>query len=140
MNPRSVLQALSLAWVAVVGCADRPDPGASRSVSASGLPSASAAAAPSGLTRVTDASLVCMMNDQFMGTPQIPTEVAGKTYYGCCAMCKERLTNNATARTGTDPVTKKSVDKASAVLAKQDSGKMLYFESEETLAAYRPGG
>src|SRR5690606_36465661 len=37
---------------------------------------------PTGYDRVADPSLVCMVNDQFMGTPQIPIAVAGRTYYG----------------------------------------------------------
>jgi YHS domain-containing protein len=51
-------------------------------------------------------------------------------------MCKERLTKDVEARTAVDPVTGKKVDKATAVIAAQADGKVLYFESEKTLAQY----
>lgn len=92
---------------------------------------------PTGpVTRVANANTVCMMNDQDMGSVQIPVEVEGRTYYGCCDMCKQRLNSDPKARQGTDPVTKKPVDKASAVLAKTAEGRVLYFENEDNLATY----
>lgn len=96
------------------------------------------AAVENGLTRVTDASQVCMVTNQFMGTAQIPVEVEGKTYFGCCEMCKGRLANEPATRQATDPVTGEPVDKASAVIAKQADGKLLYFASADTFARYRP--
>lgn len=77
-----------------------------------------------------------MVNDQYMGREQIPVSVGEKTYYGCCAGCKDKLQNNVSARTAADPVTGKAVDKASAVIARNDDGKVFYFESEETLGRY----
>jgi YHS domain-containing protein len=91
----------------------------------------------SALTEITDPSQVCMVNNQYMGRPQIPTTVEGKTYYGCCPMCKGRLEKEASARTAKDPVSGREVDKAVAVIGKQESGDVLYFESRQTLAAYR---
>lgn len=88
------------------------------------------------LTRVTDPSTVCMVNDQHMGNAQIPVQVDGKTYYGCCKMCESRLNSDAQVRLSHDPVNNHEVDKATAVIAKDASGKVLYFESEETLGAY----
>ena len=108
------------------------------------LPPGAAASAPpsrpataAAVQVVTDSSTVCMMNDRVMGQPQIPVVVEGKTYYGCCAMCKERLTNDASARTASDPVTGRSVDKAKAVIARRPDGTVLYFESKETFRRYR---
>lgn len=89
-----------------------------------------------GLTRVTDASQVCMMNDQFMGKPQIPVEVDGRTYYGCCAMCKERLHKEPATRTARDPASGDEVDKATALLVQDAKGKILYFASEDSLQKY----
>ncbi|HKO48890.1 MAG TPA: hypothetical protein VJV79_14255 [Polyangiaceae bacterium] len=94
------------------------------------------AAATSSLTRVTDPSLVCNINNRFMGSPQIPVPVAGKTYYGCCAGCKAKLESDPGARTAVDPVTQKAVDKAQAVLGQTNTGVVLYFESEQTFASY----
>jgi YHS domain-containing protein len=99
-----------------------------------GAPSPSTA--PAALTRVTDPSLVCMVNDQFMGKPQIPVDVGGKTYFGCCPMCKEKLEQQAAARTGTDLVTGEPVDKATAVIAQNADGSVLYFASETNFKAY----
>jgi YHS domain-containing protein len=79
---------------------------------------------------------VCMVNDQVFERDQIPVAVDGKTYYGCCAMCKERLSKDAEARTGVDPLTQKKVDKATAVIAAREDGSVLYFESEKTYAEY----
>ena len=72
------------------------------------LPAPPPAHAPApAVVKVADRSLVCMVNDQDMGKTQIPVVVEGKTYYGCCAMCKERLAKDANARTGVDPVSGK---------------------------------
>lgn len=78
-----------------------------------------------------------MVNDQFMGRPQIPVEVDGKTYFGCCPMCKDRLANDPSFRVATDPVSGNSVDKATAVLAKRPDGEIVYFESRATFDRYR---
>jgi YHS domain-containing protein len=82
---------------------------------------------------------VCMVNNQVFEKDQIPVAVAGKTYYGCCEMCKERLAKDAAARTAVDPVTGKPVDKATAVIAAMPDGKVLYFESQETFEKYSGG-
>lgn len=104
--------------------------------SASAAPPSSATL-PAGLTRVTDTSQVCMVNDQYMGKPQIPVEVEGRTYFGCCAMCKDRLNNDPSSRMAQDPVSGESVDKSRAVIAQDSSGKVMYFSSEDTLSRYR---
>lgn len=78
-----------------------------------------------------------MVTNQFMGTAQIPVEVEGTTYFGCCEMCKARLANEPQTRTAKDPVTGESVDKAKAVIGREPSGKVHYFASAENLARYR---
>jgi YHS domain-containing protein len=90
------------------------------------------------VTRIEDASLVCMVNDTYMGRAQIPVAVGGKTYFGCCDACKGRLETESQVRTATDPVTGVPVDKATAVLAQDANGKVLYFASVDTLNRYRP--
>ena len=92
---------------------------------------------PAGFERVADPSQVCMVNDQYMGKPQIPIAVDGRTYYGCCPMCKDRLANQPESRIGRDPVTGNSVDKAVALMVKDASGKILYFENEDSLRRYK---
>ncbi|HEU0031723.1 MAG TPA: hypothetical protein VFQ53_13890 [Kofleriaceae bacterium] len=116
--------------VALAGACHREPSAASQS-------SESSIVLPAGMSRVSDPSLVCMVNDQFMGRPQIPVPVAGKTYYGCCAMCQARLGNEPATRTAQDPVTGEAVDKASAVIVQDASGKVMYFASEDTLRRFR---
>ncbi len=81
--------------------------------------------------------LVCMVNNAYMGKPQIPVPVNGKTYYGCCEMCVGALNNNETARTATDPFSGKLIDKTEAyiVLIKKE-GDVAYFESKENYENY----
>ena len=91
---------------------------------------------PNGPLTKVDPKTVCMVNEMAMGKEQIPVEVEGKTYYGCCEMCKKALAENAEKRAATDPVTGKKVDKATAVIAAQEDGRVFYFESNETLAKH----
>ena len=74
-----------------------------------------------------------------MGRPQIPVDVAGKTYFGCCPACKDRLGNDAAIRQAVDPATKSPVDKATAVIAQRSDGSVLYFASQETFTRYQRG-
>lgn len=80
---------------------------------------------------------VCMVNDTYFPKPQIPVAIGSKTYFGCCEMCKGRLTSDASVRVATDPVSGRPVDKAEAVIGALASGKVFYFESERTLAEYQ---
>ena len=91
---------------------------------------------PFGPLEKVETKTVCMVNEQAMGKDQIAVEVDGKTYYGCCEMCKKTLATNAEKRVAVDPVTGKQVDKAKAVIAAQKDGRVWYFESDETLAKY----
>jgi len=63
--------------------------------------------------------------------------VEGKTYFGCCEMCKGRLAQDPSTRSAKDPVSGELVDKASAVIAKKPNGDVLYFKSRETFERYR---
>ena len=80
---------------------------------------------------------VCMVTDRVMGRPQIPVEVDGKVYYGCCQGCKRRLKNDVNLRFATDPLTGRRVDKAKAVIIEGTRGEALYFESIDTAMRYR---
>lgn len=81
-------------------------------------------------------SQVCMVNDRFMSVEQIPVQVEGKTYYGCCPNCKETLRKKVAVRWALDPWTKKKVDKATAVIVSLAGGAVQYFESEKSLKKY----
>jgi YHS domain-containing protein len=76
---------------------------------------------------------VCMVNDRFMGVKQIPIDVDGTTYYGCCQGCVEKLQKNIDdVRFGNNPLNKTKVDKASAVIVQDKSnGSVFYFASKE---------
>lgn len=91
---------------------------------------------PHGKLKKVDAKNVCMVNEMDMGKEQIPVQVDGKTYYGCCEMCKQTLAKDASKRMAIDPITGKEVDKAKAVIAAQEDGRVFYFESDVTLAKH----
>ena len=132
-----VSKLLALSFLLGVAACESSQQTSSQPASSSQSASQTSAALPPGMTRVTDASQVCMVNNQFMGKPQIPVAVEGRTYYGCCAMCKDKLEKDPAARTAQDPVTGEQVDKTTAVIIKDATGKVLYFASEDTLRRYR---
>lgn len=104
------------------------------------LPMAAQAAQDKDATlQKVESKYVCMINDTLFDREQIPVEVNGKTYYGCCPMCKEKLEKSAQARTATDPVSGNTVDKATAIIGAQANGKVHYFENEENLKHYSGG-
>lgn len=129
---------LLLALLAPIAACDRGTSSTSSTSAASEQPAL--AVLPAGMSRVTDASQVCMVNDQFMGRPQIPVAVEGRTYYGCCAMCEGKLKQQPEARIARDPVTGQEVDKATAVIVQDAQGKVMYFASEDTLRKYTTKG
>lgn len=79
-----------------------------------------------------------MVNDRYMGSPQIPVVVADKTYYGCCAMCKAKLETQESARMAIDPTSGKTVDKATAFIVSDDRNKVYYFENAANEARFSP--
>tara|TARA_B100000508_G_scaffold138607_1_gene135060 strand:- start:759 stop:1169 length:411 start_codon:yes stop_codon:yes gene_type:complete len=83
-------------------------------------------------------SLVCFVNNKYMGIDQIPVEFEGKTYYGCCKDCVGKLQNIRQTRYATDPLTGAEVDKALAyiVISPRGNNDVLYFESEENYLKY----
>ena len=89
----------------------------------------------SALTKV-DSKYVCMMTNQLFVKEQIPVEVEGKTYYGCCEMCKAKIKNDPESREATDPVSGNKVDKAESVIGASADRSVFYFESEENLEMF----
>lgn len=132
------IQLIPLALVAGLAGACAQD---GKESSASSPPASTSAPSPAlahGLTRVEDPSLVCMVNNTFMGKAQIPVVVEGRTYFGCCEMCKSRLANEPTTRAAIDPTTGEEVDKATAVIVRDSEDHVLYFANEQNLRDYRP--
>lgn len=130
---------VALASLALTGCMSSAVARSSESVGQDPAASATHLAQPPAVTRV-EPSLVCMVNNQFMGKPQIPVDVGGKTYFGCCEMCKARLANDPAARTAVDPTTGAKVDKAVAVIGRDSAGAVHYFENEANLMRYHAPG
>ncbi len=84
-----------------------------------------------------EAKYVCMVNNARFEDVQIPTEVNGKTYYGCCEMCKAKLEGSQELREATDPVSGNIVDKATAVIgADVSDDAVYYFENEENFQSF----
>ena len=83
--------------------------------------------------------MVCMVNDTLFSREQIPVEVDGKTYFGCCEMCKGRLASDTSIRSAKDPVSGVSVDKALAVIGAAPDGRVQYFQNDETFSRYNQG-
>tara|TARA_R110000868_G_scaffold408148_1_gene690537 strand:+ start:2296 stop:2868 length:573 start_codon:yes stop_codon:yes gene_type:complete len=81
---------------------------------------------------------VCMANNRFMGVPQIPIDVNGTSYYGCCENCVEKLQKNLDdVRFGNNPLNDTKVDKASAAIVQdKSSGSVFYFASKADAQAF----
>jgi YHS domain-containing protein len=92
--------------------------------------------APAGKLTKIDARMVCMERNHTFDEPQIPIEIKGKTYYGCCEMCKNMLAKDRKQRIAVDPVSKRKVDKATAVIGVGANKGILYFENETNLERY----
>ncbi len=89
--------------------------------------------------KTVETQYVCMVNNQSYDSPQIAVEVEGKTYYGCCSMCKDRLEKDPAIRAAIDPVSGNSVNKAEAIIGADVKGKTYYFENMENFSAYANG-
>ena len=83
-----------------------------------------------------DSKYVCMINNQSFNKEQIPVEIDGKTYYGCCQSCEAKLKSDPSSRIAVDPVSGNEVDKAATVIGTTPDGTVYYFENEENLKAF----
>lgn len=80
---------------------------------------------------------VCMVNDKHMEKKQMEVPFDGKMYYGCCAMCVERIPTDENVRKATDPFTGEKIDKASAyIVSLNEEGNVAYFTSEENFQKF----
>lgn len=80
---------------------------------------------------------VCMVNDKHMEKKQMEVPFDGKMYYGCCAMCVERIPSDESVRKATDPFTGEKIDKASAyIVFLNEEGNVAYFASEENFQKF----
>jgi YHS domain-containing protein len=80
---------------------------------------------------------VCMVNDKHMEKKQMEVPFDGKMYYGCCAMCVERIPTDESVHKATDPFTGEKIDKASAyIVSLNEEGNVAYFASEENFQKF----
>ncbi|MDP9195619.1 MAG: hypothetical protein M3O22_02445 [Pseudomonadota bacterium] len=86
-----------------------------------------------------ESQFVCRVSNKAFDKPQTAIKVEGKTYYGCCPMCKDMLEKDAAKRSATDPVSDKPVDKASAVIGADPHGNVYYFENQENFHKFASG-
>ncbi len=84
----------------------------------------------------TESKYICMVNNKRFDKVQIPTVVDGKTYYGCCSMCKAKLEKIQAMRQATDPISGNIVDKATAIIGTAPDGTAYYFEDEENMKQF----
>ena len=84
-------------------------------------------------------SYVCYVNNKYMGKEQIPVEVDGKTYYGCCQGCVGNLKSNEKVRLAKDPLTGEQVDKALAYIVLNPNGtsEVYYFKNEKNYQKWK---
>lgn len=84
-------------------------------------------------------SKVCMVDDFFQGdSPSIAVSIDNKTYYGCSGKANHDLATTDSLRFAIDPVSKKKVDKATAIITihPDKDGKVMYFGSKDTYNNY----
>ena len=81
---------------------------------------------------------VCMVNNRFLNSNQIPVPINGKTYYGCCEGCVKVLKEDPASHITYDLLSNEEVDKAIAfIIGKPGSFQdVLYFKSEENATVY----
>jgi len=77
-----------------------------------------------------DAKYVCFVAKHRFDKEQWPVAVEGKTYYGCCDMCKAKLKEAAAQRCDIDPVSGAKVDKASTVSAQITKARFTFLRTK----------
>ena len=84
-----------------------------------------------------NANYTCFVSLKHFDEPQTAVEVNGKKYYGCHEDCAKQLTGDPTSRVAVDPVSKKEVDKADAVVGADKAGNIYFFENQRDLKRFR---
>lgn len=87
--------------------------------------------ASSWITKVNP-NEVNMVTNHFESEAQGVIKIDGNSYYGSCEGCAENMKNNPSTRFATDPFTNSVVDKSKASIFADASGRVWYFESENS--------
>ena len=80
---------------------------------------------------------VCMINKKVFKKEQTLVAVEGRNYYGCCDPCVKQLKENPDSRKDVDPVSGKTVDKATAAVGVDSKGNVYFFENTDNLKKFR---
>jgi YHS domain-containing protein len=94
------------------------------------------AAKPESKLIQADPKKICMVTNTAFDKDQIPVQIKGRTYYGCCEMCKGELEKDPKQRVAIEPVSGKKVDKSRAVIGIASNGGVFYFENSGNLEKY----
>ncbi|MBK24588.1 MAG: hypothetical protein CME70_11390 [Halobacteriovorax sp.] len=91
--------------------------------------------------QVTEMNKVCMVNDFYnpmADFSKFMVQVEKKKYYGCCAMCKDKLQKSIKHRVAKDPYTYEKITKSDAFIVadKADNGKTFYFKNKENFVKW----
>ncbi len=81
---------------------------------------------------------VCMQNNKAFDKEQVPVTIDGVVYFGCCDNCNKTLSSKEENRYALDPVSKKRINKAEAIVGAAADNSIYYFESVENLKAFDP--
>ena len=85
--------------------------------------------------QVNEKSKVCMVNNFYNPMADFSAfmvKVEKKNYYGCCAMCKDKLKMSSNHRIAIDPFSNEKISKADAYIVadKTNKGKTYYFKNK----------
>ncbi len=90
------------------------------------------------LLKQVEVRFVCMQNNKAFDKEQVPVTIDGVVYFGCCDNCNKTLSSKEENRYALDPVSKKRINKAEAVVGAAADNSIYYFESVENLKAFDP--
>ena len=79
---------------------------------------------------------VNMATNRVAGSQQAPVSIDGRTYFGSGEGHASNLRLNAASRVAIDPYSNKKIDKASALTFADASGRVFYFESENSYSEF----
>src|SRR5579884_351657 len=80
---------------------------------------------------------ICMINKKHYPKEQTLVVVDGRNYYACCDPCVKQLKDNPESRKDVDPVSGKTVDKATAAVGIDKEGNVYFFENTDNLKKFR---
>ncbi|WP_421773833.1 hypothetical protein [Gracilimonas sp.] len=130
----SYSKALSAAFLAIILCVCSAAP----SFAQADTETADVKPTQQETLKLVEVRFVCLMTDRSFDEEQIPVNIDGIIYYGCCNNCVKNLKEQEENRYAVDPVSKKRINKATAVIGASADNSVYYFESEENLKRFDP--